>query len=353
MTSVLFDFYGYTITVTSSDAQVTDGVRRDFAWFYVASAPQPTDLRIDLEMEAPDYAGLPHAPASVITPRNVCFQHQNLTYLDYFGRALAIFNRQDNTLTAHGTDTDLMREIAYLFILSKVGQHLDSLKLHRLHALGACYAGRSILLLLPSGGGKSTMALRLIREPGFSLLSEDTPLIDRRGRAHAFPLCAGVRLGKDPGIPQQFLRTVRRMEFDPKTLVDIAYFSDRIASVAEPGVVLVGQRNLGNASDIVPLPFHSAAMALVKNMVVGLGVYQGLEFLLERGIGELLGQSGVARSRFIASMKLLSRAPAYRFVLGRDIDRNYQTLLKFIHSRWPQPATMPQTPDPMAPPVAA
>jgi len=65
-------------------------------------------------------------------------------------------------------------------------------------------------------------------------------------------------------------------------------------------------------------------------MVVGLGIYQGMEFLLERGLWEILGKSGVATSRFYNSVRLLARAPAYRFILGRNLDKNYQTLLTFL-----------------------
>ena len=46
--------------------------------------------------------------------------------------------------------------------------------------------------MLPSGGGKSTLALRALQEPGIGLISEDSPLLDRRGRLHPFPLRIGV-----------------------------------------------------------------------------------------------------------------------------------------------------------------
>jgi hypothetical protein len=125
------------------------------------------------------------------------------------------------------------------------------------------------------------------------------------------------------------------MEFDPKTLIDIEYFKSRVTGEAvEPGMILVGERNLGDVSEIVPLARRRALKALVKYVVVGLGVYQGMEFVLERGLGELLGKGGVAFSRLYNSMRLLARAPAYRFVLGRNIEKNRQTLLDFIHQTY-------------------
>lgn len=323
-----FDFYGCTLEVRSVSAAVVEEVRRDFAYFQRPSGSGR--LEVEIRPVPPPYAELPPVPASVLTPRNVCFADKRLTYIDYFGRGLAVFDRRAQRCVVYGTDHDLLHEIAYLFILSSVGQYLDSRGLHRLHALGLSYRRRGILLLLPSGGGKSTMALELLRRPGFGLLSEDTPLIDRRGRVLPFPLRLGVRPEQETGIPAEHLRTVRRMEFDSKTLIDIDYFADRLATTVEPGVVLVGQRNLGDVSAIEPLAPHRAVSALVNNMVVGLGVYQGMEFVLERGLREVLGKGGVAASRLHNSLRLLARAPAYRFVLGRNMARNRQTLLQFL-----------------------
>ena len=125
------------------------------------------------------------------------------------------------------------------------------------------------------------------------------------------------------------MRTVERMEFEPKTLIDIEFFRDRVGKAVEPVAILVGERNLGDVSEIIPLARPRALRSLLKYMVVGLGVYQGMEFLLERGLGEVLGKGGIVSSRLYNSLRLLARAPSYRFILGRDTTRNFHTLLKF------------------------
>jgi len=334
VTGARFDFHGVAIEVVSPSAELVSEVRRDFVWFHRAA---PTDhalaapFRIELHLEAPAYDALPALPAAFFTPRNVCYRDRGRTYIDYFGRALAVFDRAAESCVVHGADPELVHEIAYLLILSTVGERLDRRGVHRVHALGVRHRGRGVLLLLPSGGGKSTMAMRLLREPGFELIGEDTPLVERDGTLLPFPLRLGVRPGEDAGVAPEHVRTVRRMEFDPKTLVDIDVFRDRIVGgPVAPGAILVGQRNLGRVSAIEPLALGPALGALVKYMVVGLGVYQGMEFLLERGVGDLAGKLGTAASRLRAAAQLLRRAPAHRFVLGRDIDRNYRTLLEFL-----------------------
>jgi hypothetical protein len=120
------------------------------------------------------------------------------------------------------------------------------------------------------------------------------------------------------------------MEFDPKTLVNLDYFRDRLGGQVKPAAVLVGQRNFGTASAIVPIGRAEALKALIKYMVVGLGVYQGLKFLLERGAMELMGKGRLVAPRLYNSTALLARAPSYRFVLGRERARNRETLLEFI-----------------------
>jgi hypothetical protein len=327
-----FDFYGLTIEVNSTSVDLVKEVWRDFAYFSVPAGGG--QVRVQVFLDSPPYAKLPLISASLITPRNICFQNKQITYIDYFGQGLAVFDRKERHCTVYGIDLDLVREIVYLFILSTVGQYLDSRGLHRVHALGVSYHSRGILLLLPSRGGKSTMALELLRHPGFLLLGEDTPLVDRRGHILPFPLRLGVATEQDTEIPPQYLRTVRRMEFDPKTLIDIEYFHERLSKEVETGVILIGERNLGEISGIVPLSSRRAFNALVKYMIVGLGVYQGMEFLLERGLWELLGKGGVVASRLYNSLRLLTGAPAYRFILGQNTKKNCQTLIEFIRQKY-------------------
>jgi hypothetical protein len=328
-----FQFYGLIVEVSSRTLELVEEIRRDYSAFQLVSPWEPAQVRVEIRCEPPPYAALPAVRASVFTPRNVCFNDGGVSYIDYFGKGLAVFHRRERRCVVYGTDPDLIHEIAYHFILSTVGQHLDCRGMHRVHALGVSFRGRGILLLAPSGGGKSTMALELLRRPGFTLLGEDTPLVDRDGRLWPFPLRLGVRAGQDPGVPPEHLRTVQRMEFGPKTLIDIDYFEDRLSGSIEPGIILIGERSLGTASEIVPLPRHRAFKALLKYVVVGLGIYQGLEFLLERGLWEACGKGGVVASRLRNSLRLLWRARTYRFVLGRDQETNCRTLLEFLEQR--------------------
>lgn len=303
-------------------------VRRDFSYFSADGSGEGLKLR--LHLQKPSFDAVPPIPAAFYTPRNVCFRHGRVSYIDYFGKGLAFYDSAEKVCRVYSLDRDLIHEIAYHFILSSVGQYLDKRGIHRLHALGVSYHGRGILILLPSGGGKSTMALKLLQVPGFLLLGEDTPLIDRRGNILPFPLRIGVQPEHNPSVPPRFVRIMKRMEFEPKKVIDIEAFQGKLGEKVRPELIFLGERNLGDVSEIVPCGAVRTFKTLVKNMVIGLGVYQGLEFMLERSTWEIMGKFGVVSSRLFNSINLIANLKTYRFVLGRNMGKNYQTLIDFL-----------------------
>lgn len=331
--TLFFNFYGLQVEVEGPDCVLQQHLVRDFAYF-LAPATSRASLRLQLSLQSPDYQSLPNLAASFSTPRNLVYRQGDLRILDYFGRGLTVGDKKDGTFSLYSNDQDLLREMAYLLLLSKAGQHCDGQGQHRLHALALTYRGQAVLLLLPSGGGKTTMALSMLNRPGFGLLSEDTPLVDRRGQILPFHTCLGVKQGSPcPPVPNQFLRQVRRMEFDPKTLIDLECFGPRLETQAfQPRYLLVGQRRLGKEAAIVPLARHRAWHALLTNMVVGIGIYQGLEFLLERGSWEVFARLGLVRSRLYNAWQLLRKTEAWQFQLGREVDRNGDELIRFLES---------------------
>jgi hypothetical protein len=324
-----FSFYGYPIQVSSASEQALDDVRRDFSYF-LSDLGEP-GLEIEIFDQAPPYEGLPEVSASFYTPRNISYRSGDEMYNDYFGKALSIYNSKERKCRIYCDDADLRHEVSYLFILSAVGTHLDSIGIHRVHALGLEKGGKAILILLPIGGGKTTLAQKALAGKQFKLLSEDTPLITKEGKVLPFPLRVGLREDASRDIPERFKRVVRRMEGGPKTLIDIEYFIDNIGSPSEPSIILIGERSLGTKPRIKPLTKREALKAFVKNCVVGLGVYQGMEYVLERGAGEIFGKLGIAASRLKNSLKVINRSRSFKFVLGRDVEENYSAMADFIN----------------------
>ena len=324
------DIHGLGIRLTGDWAEAIEELRLDFAWFARSPEGAP-EVEIVLERRPPDFDRFGDATAAFVTPRNVVYQQPGRTIVDYFGRAVSVLDRAQERLTVQGEDKDLVHEAAYHYILSRVGQHLESRKLTRLHALGLAGAGGGVAIMLPSGGGKSTLALRALEQEGVRLLSEDSPLIDRRGRLHPFPLRIGVNEADAGRLPQESVRRLERMEFHPKLALELDAIADRIEPSPQPlAHLVVGARSLGHQARLEPLPRAAATGALLREAVIGVGIYQGMEFVLQRGLRDAAGKLDVAWVRASCCAAVLARARVWRLTLGRDLERNWAALLPLL-----------------------
>lgn len=326
--AVRVDIYGFQAEIRGSSARVIEGLAADFTHFHCPRVERP--VVVELIEQEPPYDSAPPVRATVYTPRNISCRQGPVTYVDYSGRALGIHDRRSRSFRVYGRDPDLLYEAAYGFLVSQMSEYLDRRRLHRIHALGLCVAGRAVLVLLPMSGGKSTLAAGMLKYPEVQLLSDDAPLVDRHGTVHAFPLRLGLLPGAEGQIPPEHLRRVNRIEFGPKYLVNYRYFAHKVCSEAQPGVVFLGSRSLSRSCEIHPASLAAATRAMVTNCVVGMGLFHGLEFLLHSSPRELAGKAGVAWSRFRNSFRLLRRSQRYELVLGRDSEENGRVLIEFL-----------------------
>jgi hypothetical protein len=362
----LLDIYGYRALVTSTSALVLSGIREDFAYFLKEAGAENSRGAVTIELfdVEPPYGEMPDVKATVFTPRNVSYRSAkgtkpcrqtdagtadtagpgvpvlrellrssgNLTFVDYSGKALAIHDRKRGDFRVFSRDPDLLFEAAYLFILSQSGEFVDSHGLHRMHALGVSIQNRAVLVLLPMGGGKSTLGASLLLFPEIQLLSDDSPLIDSKGNVWAFPLRLGLLPGSEGSIPPEKMRTIRRMEFGPKILVNYSYFADRVTARAEPCLLFLGSRSLQNTCTINRASKLSAVLAMVSNCVVGLGLFQGMEFVFQRGWLEVLRKTITAAARLRASLRLIARSEVYHLTLGREPATNATTVVEHMRA---------------------
>jgi hypothetical protein len=314
------DIYGVRVRIECRVPSVLSGLEEDFAFF--KSSASPEEAVISLEELKPDYNPWSMAQASIYTPRNVAYRCHGKIVIDYSGRGIGLHDPMTGSFHVASLDLDLLYEAAYLFLLSQAGETLDRKGLHRVHALGISIGGRAALVLLPMGGGKSTLGSALLRHPEVEILSDDSPLIDKDGNIHAFPLRIGLLPGTETSIPPDQMRTIQRMEFGPKLLVNYKYFADRVRTSAQPALVFIGERSLDCECSLRPASWLEARKALGVNCIIGLGLFQGMEFVLTRSWSELAEKFSVVWSRARACQNLLRRCNVYHLKLGRDIERN-------------------------------
>lgn len=325
--SCAFDVYGFRFSVRGSSIPAIEGVSHDFAFF--RAEPVGDEVTIEVLDEQPGYDDLPVCDASVYTPRNTVYRNGNKSYLDYSGRGLGVHEPDKRSFRIISRDPHLLYEASYLFLLSQIGQALDKKRLHRIHALAVSVNGRAILVLLPMGGGKSTLGAHLLRHPEIKLLSDDSPFVDQSAKVHAFPLHLGLLAGSEGEVPEEHRRFVNRMEFGPKYLVNYDYFADRVCPSADPGIVFLGSRTLSRECRIEPAGMGAGLRAMVAGSVIGLGLFHGLEFILERSPWELVAKANVGWSRLANAYRLLRRSRVCHLHLGRDPQANAAAVVEY------------------------
>ena len=325
MKELLLDVHGWRARL-EGDAGAIEELRRDFAAFAVSSLDGPRE-ELELIRSAPPagfaegwllWSGRGHSVRARGSERRVSYRDGAATAFDFGARRGRVWC----------ADPARLREVAYLLVLSRSGEALDAKGLHRAHALGFERRGAAGLVFLPSGGGKSELALALLRETDAGLLSDDTPLVDRAGRARAFPLRMGFLPSADLSeVPGHWVRPFTRRDYAPKRVVDHDFFRARVRGELPVRWLFIGKSGPGEPR-FSPAGAASAAAALGAGLVIGAGVAQMAEYRLRAA--DAAGLARDAFSRALAAAALLRGASRWEFALGGDPRRAARALASFV-----------------------
>jgi hypothetical protein len=328
MPRLILDFYGSSLALDCAEAGILDCLRRDFEYFHDPSARCGSAM-IRLELTRGAGPAVPRSGwlrtseyrvSDAGCRRTIAYSDGSLAEYDFRARAGKIWS----------VDSNRLHELGYLAVLSRIGEELDRRGMHRVHALGFGASGLGGLLLMPSGAGKSVLALELLRGGRLGLLSDDTPLVTRDLRLLAFPLRLGFGPGADlTGVPERWQRAMHRRCYGPKRLVDLGFFRDRVPRELTAKWLMVGKRVAGAAAGIEPAPRLTGLLALGLNLVVGVGIAQMSEYMLRPSPS----LAGIAGSRLRTALSLTARLPVWRFILGSDTRQNAEVLNRFLEGQ--------------------
>jgi hypothetical protein len=302
------DFHGTPVRLTAEPGGTLDELRRDFAAFGAEGDRAP---RVRLELCAKPCPPPPGASSwrwrgfgvrAVPGGRLIRYDDGCWARYDYGERSGVV----------HAERPERLRELAYLAVLSRAGEELDRRGLHRVHALGVAAPAGAALVILPSGGGKSTLALEFLRRRSLSLLSDECPLVAADGVVRPFLLRLGLRAGADlAGLPPGSLRPFRRSGYEEKQLLDAGAFDAAPGAPAPLRWLLLGSPSQG-APRLEPLTRAGALAALAQALVIGVGLPQMAEYMARAD--PALG--AIAASRLRAACILTGRARLARFRMG-------------------------------------
>ncbi|MFA5146530.1 MAG: hypothetical protein WC515_04060 [Candidatus Omnitrophota bacterium] len=323
MYSAWFDFHGVKVAIRADADRVAGDLKRDFAYFITGECPP--DISVEILFRPPPYETVPRVRASRYLPTSIVYDVKGKRYVDYRNRALTVYDHAGQRAQIYSADNDLLHEISYLLVLSRVGELLDRRGMHRIHGLALSVSGKAVLCLLPMGGGKTTLALELLKQDGIKLLSDEIILVDRSGAVLPFPMRLGIDKEDAPVLPPELLREFPRQRYGTKILLDIDHISGKVGSAGAPWLILIGERVFSDETKVEPMGRMSAFRFLFRDGVIGLGLPQVVEYFLRNGIRDL-GKVPILFSRTLASLKLLCRSKVYRCLLGRDKKKNAETI---------------------------
>jgi hypothetical protein len=327
------NFYGIIVKVFSNDEECISFIRTDFSYFLISheESVKEAEIIISVFLCNPPCDRIPkETVAAYHTKDAVVYKDGDVHYFDSSGKGMVIFDHKKKSAEIYSLQRDFLYEKSYLMIMSRVGEILDKKKLHRIHSMGVVYKGKAILCLLPMGGGKTTLALSLLTNKDFSLLSEEVPLVSNKGFLYPFPIRMGVKEGTQLSIPEKFLKNFIRSHYQPKILIDVEYFSEQISGKAKPGLLFIGRRIYSENPKIISISKAKTFPSLFRLCVMGIGIPQLMEYILRFDFLDMARQSRIIFSRLWAILLLLKGSKTYELHLGYNLTANADYLTEFI-----------------------
>lgn len=327
MADAAFDLAGCRVRFDSSAPGLTDWIASDLSCF-----PSHTDegeIRVAAALAAPERGSLPpvllrtgHWGILAAPPgrRTVWYPEGAVCRVDYAA----------GTAFVESADPELLKELSYLLILSRAGEALDRRGLHRIHAGALEHRGQALLFCGRQGAGKSTLLLELLKDPSFALISDDTPLVSRKGLVYPFPARVGL-LDSSPHLPRfpEARRLVRR-RYGLKHLVHPRATGRVAEAPVPPGAIFLLSK--GPAPGIRRASPASGAAELAVSLAAGWGVPQLAEYFVRPSLGDIAAKAGILASRLRAAAALLHSVPVWYFETGPVPAANAAFLSGFLHS---------------------
>lgn len=316
------DVYGLRIRAAGDWPEVVEALRRDFAWFPRGSGKP--DVNVEIRRRAPDLGAFGPLEAGAVTWKSTEFRDGAKRIVDYLGHAVGV-DDGTGTFTIDGDDGWFVWRASYEYLLRAVGYQLDRIGLARVDGLGLAGPSGGLLVILESGGGKTTLALRAIAA-GRGIISEATPLLDARARLHPFPMPLLVR-GTSPeaaSLPQDHVRRLAGIDPDPFALELDAFAQLVPKEPVQLRHVVFAVRSLAPEPLVTRAPWRSVFMTMARAAVGGYGVFEG------GGLARAPGRLWAARRRGSPFVAALRKTQAWRLRLSLDKEANWNALEQLL-----------------------
>lgn len=309
---ISLDIYGISVVIKSFSRRHPDFIsffREDFSYFET-SVPTAADTAIVFELHdqalelTEGFDGHRAFATRMCTVHGVWGRTRRCDYgngIQLFADNSRLSRRyvlSDPRCVSLGSEA---YEVAFTTLLSVIGEQLDRRGFHRVHALGFERDGDAWLVVLPSGGGKSSLCAKLLKEPQIKIFSDEMPLL-RNGVVYPFP----IRMALKPRDAETLMAGVRGRIFKRRLFQEKVLFTFTRERIAQPTPVrkLLVERD-GDS------PWVKKTGVLISTMVIGLGLAQMAEHMLR--LHSILGLCGIAASRLLEARRVAFAVRGQKF----------------------------------------
>lgn len=339
MNECSFDFYGFKVKLKCESGETANKIKKDFSYFYLGEEERLTsapDLVICAKVLPEIEDKIPRGLAAKRqNTRAMSFESGQLRFNYFYGKAVSILDYSKNVLEIYSKEESYLHELIYLGILSRETKFHDLRGLHKLHAFGVSKGDTAMLGMMNMKGGKTTLFSFFLDKPGYEIISDDTPLINGMGEVESFPIRIGFELNSHTKAELENYKSkaysFEREEYGPKELIDLAEFSNPIATTKKRVLLFQGIRVHGvEEARVVEISKVKMLRYLVKNMVVGVGLPMVLEYYLESTWADKLKNFKILLKRSLAALRLLRRSQCFEIYMGNNPEENFKTVKKLL-----------------------
>lgn len=330
-----YSIYGNHIRVQSY--RTLNWLDLDFAFFKTTPPGPPIFHRnfIELKIFPLAMANIPPLQQYLTFKEAKVFKSFKTKWIKYTDKAWLKLDKTNGELFVD--DSDLEQELSYLFLQSQMGLFWDNCDLHRIHCLSFVYKDKGNLLLLPSGGGKSTLALEMLNNKEFKILGDDFCLIDKDLKL--WPLPFRFSFTEFHEIPQDLAKkTIRwqRRKFGAKLLLSTDHIANHILDLKKDQTIVcanifVGKRwNKSQPAKASKANLFSALRALFRELIIGIGLPQVAEIILSNGLSGTIYLGSAFFKRSLLACALLRNCNLIKLELSANSRDNLKELIRYL-----------------------
>jgi hypothetical protein len=327
-TKFFLNFYGYKVTVDCDWEELSLRLKKDFS-FFLADSEEVSDFSLKVENSNPS----PEFDSSAYTyrsPKVSFFEEKGTRYCNYGDKVHSEIDFAKNRAKVCGKLLHPAHEVSYLMILSRVGKALDLKGLHRIH--GGCWQSSETIYitLFSSGTGKSTLLSKLMEETGVSFYSDDSPLIDEKGKVLPFPLRVGF--SKNDEVIENLKETpsyeLERFRFGVKRLYSLEDLNWPIGGEYKKVVLISGKKS--DRAGFKKTLGLSHGKQLVLEGLIGFGLPILYEYFWEYGFKDFKRKTMIFLKRSVALVRLWKNAIKYEVTLSSDPQESLEMIKKLM-----------------------